>query len=398
MKVSGIISALIFAQVVLGQAADSSTSVTGTSSVSGAKAAASATGSKSQSSSAVSYFMSLPGPDLNTSSVSGAKAAASATGSKSQSSSASSTAPDATPTGPTSAPGTITESHTLSELLTPEGVSEQCSTFLKKLNSDTKAAGCLASLNTALSSFTSGQGSASDAAGCLASLNTALSSFTSGQGSASDIPSTLKAFCSSTACSTANIPSLLAEFSDACSSDFASNKIVATQYDVWYTLIPYKAALCVKDGDEFCLLKAAKGSSSSQNTRRSNAAYAAGHLANPVTKRDQTVLTSNIDTFRKSHLLYQFASTDIDAESLCTNCTQIVTAEYVKYRTANAYALAASQESLFGGGVPEFWASLSAKCPVGFPEKITELAGVDQVGGAATHTASYLTALVATFA
>ncbi|CAE6471448.1 unnamed protein product [Rhizoctonia solani] len=338
MKVSGIISALIFAQVALGQAADSSTSVTGTSSVSGAKAAASATGSKSQSSSA------------------------------------SSTAPDATPTGPTSAPGTITESHTLSELLTPEGVSEQCSTFLKKLNSDTKAAGCLASLNTALSSFTSGQGSASD------------------------VPSTLKAFCSSTACSTANIPSLLAEFSDACSSDFASNKIVATQYDVWYTLTPYKTALCVKDGDEFCLLKAAKGSSSSQNTRRSNAAYAAGHLANPVTKRDQTVLTSNIDTFRKSHLLYQFASTDIDAESLCTNCTQIVTAEYVKYRTANAYALAASQESLFGGGVPEFWASLSAKCPVGFPEKITELAGVDQVGGAATHTASYLTALVATFA
>ncbi|KAH7340196.1 hypothetical protein B0J17DRAFT_766215 [Rhizoctonia solani] len=333
MKVSGIISALIFAQVALGQATDSSASVSGTSSVTGSKAAASATGSKSQASST------------------------------------SSTAPGATPTG---SPTGLTETHTSSELLMPDGASETCSKFLKKLNSDTKAAGCLTSMNNALSSFSSGQGSADE------------------------VPKTLDRLCSSNACSDTNIPSLLTEFSDACSSDFASNQLVAMQYEVWYSIIPYRSTICAKDGGAYCLLKTTTDSSSSQNTRRSNAAYAAGHLANPVNKRDQTVLTPNIVTFRDHHLLYQFTSTDIGSEQLCTTCTQQITAEYAKFKSANNYALASSQTSLLGGGLAEFWASL-AQCPLGFTDDILKLAG-QEMSGAATKSASYLTALAAAFA
>ncbi|KAJ1310470.1 hypothetical protein OPQ81_007203 [Rhizoctonia solani] len=86
MKVTGIISALVFAHAALGQAADSTSATASTLSVSGARSATSASPAASASSSAH--------------------------GSQSRTRTSSSTASDPTPTGSTGSIGSLTESHT----------------------------------------------------------------------------------------------------------------------------------------------------------------------------------------------------------------------------------------------------------------------------------------------
>lgn len=340
MKASGIISALIFAYVALGQATDStSTSQSGTKSQTGTKSSSAST----------------------------------------------SAAPDATPTGSTGSAGLtgpLTESYTAdSNPLIPADISAGCSAFLTALNSDTTVSGCLTSLNTALSSFNSGSGSSSAVSKTLASL------------------------CASNSCSTSTIRSKLTEFKDACSDDF-TNDMVAKQYDVWYSFIPFKAAICAKDPDSqnFCLENTGTGSSSSsthQNTRRSDVTYAVKHLTNAVHKRAQTVLMPNTDTYRNSHLMYLFVSPDMTADQLCTPCTQQIYSKYIAFQTATPHALGIKQSPLLSGQ-SELWAAMQAKCPAEFMTEVTNIAGVvsaDKLtGGAVTTTASYFTTMAAAFA
>lgn len=349
MKVSGIISALIFAHVAMGQAADSTSAVTTTS----------AHGSQS-------------GTKTSTK-----------TGTKSASQSSSASSPDATPTGSTgstSSVGPLSESYTGdSNPLIPDGISDACSTFLTSLNSDTTMSSCLASLNTALSSFTSGSGSASA------------------------VSKTLSSLCSTNSCSASSMRAKLTEFKDACSADLTSNDMVAKQYDVWYSLIPFKSAICAKDADTqaYCLLNTSSSSSSTSNTRRSDVTYAANHLERSVHKRAQTVLMPNTDTFRNSNLMYLFISPVMNAGELCTSCTQQILSKYVAWESATPYALGLSKSPLLGAQ-SQLWAAMQEKCPADFTSQVTNIAGVasaDQLaGGAVTTTASYFTALAAAFA
>ncbi|CAE7207217.1 unnamed protein product [Rhizoctonia solani] len=112
MKVSGVISALIFAHVALGQATDSpSAAVSGSTAYTSSKTR---TGTKSSTSSSV---------------------------------------PEAAPTGP------LTKSYTSdSNPLLPTDVSATCSAFLTALDADTTLSSYLGSLASALSDFTSGSG------------------------------------------------------------------------------------------------------------------------------------------------------------------------------------------------------------------------------------------------
>ncbi|CUA72210.1 hypothetical protein RSOLAG22IIIB_00873 [Rhizoctonia solani] len=288
MKVSGIISALIFAHVALGQATDSTTG-------SASSVQPSQSGTKSQT---------------------GTKSNASTT--------SSSAAPDASPTGSTgstSSSGPLTESYTAdSNPLIPTDISAACSTFLNALNSDTTISNCLTPLNTALSSFTSGSGSSSA------------------------VSKALNSVCSSNTCSASSMRAKLTEFKDACSDDITANDMVAKQYDVWYSLIPFKSAICAKDAttQAYCLLNTGS-SSTNQNTRRSDVTYAAGHLTNTVHKRAQTVLMPNSDTYRNSNIMYLFISPDMSADDLCTSCAQQVISKYIAFESATPHALGVSK-------------------------------------------------------
>ncbi|CAE6488003.1 unnamed protein product [Rhizoctonia solani] len=344
MKFTGIISALIFAHVALGQAADSTST--------GSASSTSQSGGKSQ------------------------------TGTKSQSSSTSSpAAPAATPggsTGSTGLTGPLTESYTAdSNPLIPTDISTRCSTFLTALNSNDTVADCMNSLSSVLSSFTSDSGSASA------------------------VSHTVDSLCTSNTCNASIIRAKLTEFKDACSNDFATNEMVAKQYDIWYSLIPYKSAICAKDTNAYCLLNIGTSSGTNQNTRRSDVAYAASHLTNAVHKRAQTVLMPNTDTYRNSHLMYLFVSPDMDQAQLCTPCAQQIISKYVAFETANPYALGLKQSPLLGGQ-SELWAAMQGKCSVDYMNQVKNIAGVpsaDQLAdGAVTTTASYFAALVAAFA
>ncbi|KAF8758852.1 hypothetical protein RHS01_03076 [Rhizoctonia solani] len=275
MKVTGIISALVFVPLALAQAADPSSAPVSTT----------------------------PGPTT-------ASSSAYTTQSSTKSGSAPSTSPTATGSvGTDISQDSLTESYSSDSAnpFIPASISTTCSDFLTRLNSDATISKCLGSLTTVLSDFTSGPGSASA------------------------VPKALDAFCTPT------------------------------------------LSICVKGSSEYCLLNiyAGTGSSGTQSTvaRRSDLSYAAGHLASTVGKRAQSVIVPNTSTYRNSNLI-------------------------------RAHALGAAQSPLLGGQA-ELWPALGEKCPAGFAEEITKMAGIDitgETGGAATMAASYFTTMAAAFA
>ncbi|CAE6434122.1 unnamed protein product [Rhizoctonia solani] len=363
MKVTGIISALIFAQVALGQVTDSSsTAVSNTPSGTKSASVTSSTPSSGHSSEASTKPVSA-------------------------------TSTNATPTGSTGSNvsvDSLTESYTSdsdSNPFIPADISTGCSAFLNSLNSD-----------PAISK-------------CVTPLINALTTFISGSGSASAVPKTLSSLCSSNSCSASSMGAKLTEFKDACSDELTGanpNKMVIKQYDVWYSLIPFKSAICTKDTttQAYCLLNIGAGSSSSsttQNTaaRRSNVVYANTHLVNTIRKRAQTVLVPNADTYRNSNLMYLFTSPDMTAPELCTPCTQQIVSKYIAFESATPYALGLSKSPLLGGQ-SQIWAAMQEKCTPEYMTQVTDIAGVvtaEQISGSAvTTTASYFTALAAAFA
>ncbi|KAF8744834.1 hypothetical protein RHS02_02417, partial [Rhizoctonia solani] len=351
MKVTGIISALVFVPLALAQAADPSSAPVSTT----------------------------PGPTT-----------ASSSAYSSQSSTKSGSAPSTSPTA-TGSVGTDISQDSLTESYSsdsanpfiPASISTTCSDFLTRLNSDATISKCLGSLTTVLSDFTSGPGSASA------------------------VPKALDAFCTSNSCVDSKIRPKLTEFKDACSDELIGanpNDLVIKQYDIWYSLIPFKSSICVKGSSEYCLLNiyAGTGSSGTQSTvaRRSDLSYAAGHLASTVGKRAQSVIVPNTSTYRNSNLMYLFISPNTPADKLCTPCTQEILSVYSAFGTAVPHALGAAQSPLLGGQA-ELWPALGEKCPAGFAEEITKMAGIDitgETGGAATMAASYFTTMAAAFA
>ncbi|QRW26913.1 hypothetical protein RhiXN_01508 [Rhizoctonia solani] len=312
MKVTGIISALVFVPLALAQAADPSSAPVSTT----------------------------PGPTT-------ASSSAYTTQSSTKSGSAPSTSPTATGSvGTDISQDSLTESYSSDSAnpFIPASISTTCSDFLTRLNSDATISKCLGSLTTVLSDFTSGPGSASA------------------------VPKALDAFCTSNSCVDSKIRPKLTEFKDACSDELIGanpNDLVIKQYDIWYSLIPFKSSICVKGSSEYCLLNiyAGTGSSGTQST------------------------VAVDPTYRMPPAISRAPS----ASEILSVYSAFGTAVPMLSEQPRARFLAAR---LNFGRVGE-------KCPAGFAEEITKMAGIDitgETGGAATMAASYFTTMAAAFA
>ncbi|KAG8764012.1 hypothetical protein FRC12_008336 [Ceratobasidium sp. 428] len=234
-----------------------------------------------------------------------------------------------------------------------------------------------------------------------------MSAFTgSSSGSPSAVNKAMNNVCSSNACSTSMLRSKLTEFKDACSDELTGenpNKIVAANYDTLYVLAPLKSALCSKDPatQAYCVL----GTGSSGNSKRSLAPssdvlYARDHLANTFISRkraSQSVDVINPDTYRNSHIMYLFASPDMNAGELCTECTSEILASYIRWESTVPHAMGVANSPTLSGQ-PEMWSAIQDKCPASFSTEINNSVAPDTSSASRVVAGSTITALAGALA
>jgi hypothetical protein len=127
----------------------------------------------------------------------------------------------------------------------PSGISSACTTYLQNLNTNTQLASCTAPLLKATNAFSPNANSTSQ--------------------TQTKLVSTLDTLCAASGCSDTFVHSLLTNFYAACKADLTSNTSLKDTYDILYIMNPLSNALCCKDGDTYCVIKAAQTMSSSDN-------------------------------------------------------------------------------------------------------------------------------------
>lgn len=161
---------------------------------------------------------------------------------------------------------------------------------------------------------------------------------------------------------------------------------------------PLQKALCTKDEDTYCVLKAPSSNSTTTTVTNSTIAnnaenfVAAGSDSDIIdgaiqsfekngavttssnslgrratTTTSQTTLQYAPDTqvWGESGVMYLFTVPSLSAASLCTKCTGEILAAYAPWEANTPYGPGLSQSPMLGGQA-ELWSAASSKCGAAF--------------------------------
>jgi hypothetical protein len=268
----------------------------------------------------------------------------------------------------------VVAAYAQSNPLIPSGISAGCKTFLETLNTDASIASCTTALNTALASFAPGKTGAS----------------------ASDITSALTNVCSvstTNACPTASINSQITGFYKSCSDELTSNANadVVRLYDVLFTIIPMKQALCSKgDNGNWCVSSGVPLSTSASDLQKSL-----------YTESGQTVIP-NTAAFASNNLPFLLINPKLESAALCTACTRNVLSAYINYESDLPYAPGLNRSQILGTQT-ELFNAVSEKCGARFMDNEVQAAGGlgtgnSILGGGAASLNAGFQSILATFA
>jgi len=230
--------------------------------------------------------------------------------------------------------------------LIPSGIGATCKSFLEELNKDTSIADCTAALNEALSSFAPGQAGAA----------------------AADVTGALTNVCSvatTNSCPTAAINAQITKFGTACQDELKvnPNADVVRLYDVFYTIIPMKQALCSKGDDgNWCVSSGVPLAGSASEIQKSL-----------YTESGQTVIP-NTAAFAANNLPFLLTSGDLEKDQLCTACTRNILSAYMNYESDVPYGVGLDKSQLLGNQIPLFKA-VQEKCGANFMDNAVKAAG-----------------------
>jgi len=232
--------------------------------------------------------------------------------------------------------------------LIPNGIRQECSSFLTELNGDAQLATCAKALTGALSAFAPGS---------------------TEKASAATINSALGAVCSesiTTSCPPNLIREKLANFYVHCSPELTSarNNEVVALYDTLYVLSPMQGAICSKDdAANYCLLSATPAEGTSVDS-----------IEKSLYTEANQVVVPNADTFNKYNIPFLFLSPDLPEDKLCQTCTRNVLMSYITTQSDIPYApglqsspLLSKQAALYEG--------VSKKCGPTFMDSQIKAAG-----------------------
>jgi len=258
--------------------------------------------------------------------------------------------------------------------LIPAGISASCTGYLTSLNDDTAFVSCTSPFTAALQQFAPGANSTTP--------------------SLSAITAALGTLCQSdafSACPQSTVTAQLGSFYAACSGELTSdpNDAVKSLYDVLYTLLPFREAICSKDDSgNYCATQLSNSSStgtvalvdtgkSQQQTLLSQYLYTSSG-SGAVTRRDlsntTSVLVPNTTTYQDTNLLFLFLSPSMTASALCTTCCRNIITPYITFESSCPYALGLSNSLLLAGQVP-LYNNITSKCGSSFLSGAVNAAG-----------------------
>lgn len=226
--------------------------------------------------------------------------------------------------------------------LIPSGIGSSCSSFLDDFNKDTNLTTCTSALITASGAF----------------APTTNSSATTP--SASDANTALAAVCAaSTACSDTSVRSKLADFYQSCTDELTSsqNKDVIRTYDVLYSLIPLKNAVCSKDDSgNYCVstIGSTTSQSASQLASIAQSISVPASVASSNARRADAAqvvaaVAPNATTFASNNILFLLLQPSLSKDALCQTCTRNVITSYISFESATPYAPGLAASVLLSG-------------------------------------------------
>nr|CDI52502.1 conserved hypothetical protein [Melanopsichium pennsylvanicum 4] len=253
----------------------------------------------------------------------------------------------------------------------PSDVSATCSTFLSTLNSDAELDACTKPLLAATKYYSSN------------STN-----------STTQLDSTLADLCSSnTGCDADIIRQRLDQFWQNCQTDL-QNKITAVQtmYDNLYMITPLVNSICSKDtNNDYCLKTIAKEAASSSNTSTTTT-NARQETISELYKRQSTDnldgLANETETTGTSNTnaAFLFISSSSPKSVLCSTCTQLILASYIKFETSIPYAIGLRTSDILAPQ-SDIYKAAKTHCGLNFVAQVNKIANTTQfaavVSGAA---------------
>jgi hypothetical protein len=255
--------------------------------------------------------------------------------------------------------------------LIPSGISSSCTDYLTSLNNATDFIACTTPFTAALEQFAPGASSTSP--------------------SVTDALSTLCQSDAFSGCPQSTVTAQLGSFYAACSVELTSspNDAVKSLYDVLYSLVPLRSAICSKDDSgNYCATQLSNSSStgsvnivdpekSQQQTLLQQYLYSTtdgGAALRRDVSNTTSALVPNTTTYQNTNLLFLFLSPDMPASELCTTCCRNIITPYITFESSCPYALGLSNSLLLSGQVP-LYNNITSKCGSSFLSGALQAAG-----------------------
>lgn len=229
--------------------------------------------------------------------------------------------------------------------LIPSGISNDCSTFLSKLNANTSITSCTAPLISATAAFAPGSSAS--------------------QGSVSNALTTLCASATAAACPEPMLRGVLAGFYAACGPELTSslNADVVRLYDTVFMFTPFYDAVCAKnDAGQFCA------------TQSSGAAGSAAGAQQFLGVSMGGALVPNTTTFATYNIAFLLLQAGTSQDKLCSSCTRNIMSSFIAWETRIAYAPGLGRSQLLGGQ-SKLYNSIVSVCGTSFLNTAVQAAG-----------------------
>ncbi|PWZ00632.1 hypothetical protein BCV70DRAFT_226491 [Testicularia cyperi] len=291
----------------------------------------------------------------------------------------------------------------------PSGISSGCQTFLSTLNTDSELASCTGPLLSSVKYY------ASNSSDSTAQLDTTLSELCTSSSSGTG------------GCDANLIRQRLTSFWQSCSTDLqAKNSELQAIYDSLYMITPLVDSICSKDSSGgYCLQTIAKAAASSvRTTRKRSLEYQLEDrdfedAANELDERsreekaeaiaqllkrqssseslsgleNETNVTSTADT----NAAFLFISSASPKSILCSDCSKLILASYIKFETSIPYGIGLRTSSILAPQ-SDIYKAAESECGHDFVYQVNVVANTTSfatVGAANSLRAGGITAIAA---
>lgn len=217
----------------------------------------------------------------------------------------------------------------------PSGISAGCQSFLSTLNTDTELSACTQPLLSATKFYSSNSSdSTSQLDSTLADLCT---------------PDSSSSSTDAAGCDQNVIRTRLDQFWQNCHTDLqAKNAALQAIYDNLYLITPLVNSICSKDSSgSYCLKTIAKAAASSTTVARRSLDQEDDEESETVAqlaRRQSDSLSgleneTNVTSTGNTNAAFLFISSSSPKSILCSECSQLILASYIKFETSIPYGI-----------------------------------------------------------